>query len=787
MKKLLLILRSIFKNGKLNAIMTLSMGLGLATAGIILSYVYQEFHYDAGHNNSEHVFRVVQGAGNYGPFAEILKSNFQEVKETARVAFFYGYLACTAEANKFNETSAIFADPAFFDVFSYPLVTGNSASCLIAPNSVVLSEKAALKYFNDGNPIGKQLKIGDEQEFTVTGIFQNFKANSNFKGNLILPLEKVSQLTQIWVEPSWRHGSDIHTFVLLDQHTNTNELAQKTDKLVSQFTQESLDSHIFQPLKNIHVEQFYWESTSQANLTYLYILIGVAILILCVASSNFIFLFVGIKSQQKTGAGIKKVCGASKTTLFLEYFTEVLLLMGFSVLVAGIFYTFYHVAAKEYFDFLPDIQIFDFKLLLILFSVVAGVALLSGLYPALALSSQMPARFFSSQHSNMPGKVKFVNKLVVVQFALCISLIISAMIMHNQVHFMENRNTGYAKDELITIPLNMHIGRGIYNEKFGTFAQELKKYPSVKNVSMAFSSPSSVITSGDVPPDWQGKPDEKVVQMYWESVSYDYFETIGVQIAKGRSFSVDFPADMTNWDTRTGAYILNKAAIQAMELEDPIGKEFRVWGFKGPIIGVVDDYNFKSMRSAITPMFYMANPFFWNEIVVRINPKSATVLADIKTVWDQFAPDYPLEFHFVNDKIRELYYEDKNLARSLNLFSILAIAIASMGLFALTLLSTNQRIKEIGIRKVVGASVTRIVFLLSKDYLKLVVIANMIAWPLAWYTGTKWLENFAYRIEIGWWMFALAGGIALAIAWLTVSWQAIRAATANPVEALRYE
>lgn len=779
MKKLLLIIRTIAKNRKLNAIVTLSMGLGLLTAGIILSYVYQEFHYDAGYKNSEHVFRIDQGAGDYGPLAETLKSNLPEIKEAVRVGYFWGYLACSAGENKFNETSALFADPTFFDSFSFPLVTGNSKSCLTAPNSIVLSEKAALKYFNDNSPIGKKLTIGVNKEFTVTGVFENFKENSNFKGDLVLPLKKASELTQISIAPHWKHGGDIETFVLLNQHTNINELADKTDKLVSRFTERSLDNHLFQSLKNIHI-------ADQANLTYLYILIGVAILILCVAGSNFIFLFVGIKSQQKTSAGIKKVCGASRSTLVLEYFTEVLLLMGFSVLVAVVFYSFYHAAANDYLNILPTIQYFDFKLLLILFSVVSGVALLSGLYPALMLSSQMPARIFSSQHANMPGKIKFVNKLVVVQFALCISLMISTMIMHNQVQFMENRDTGYAKDELITIPLNMHVGHGIYNEKFGSFAHELKKYPGIKNVTMAFSSPSS-INNGCNALDWQGRPEGKELTMHWESVLYDYFETIGVEIVKGRSFSPDFSTDMINWDNHTGAFILNESAVQAMELDDPIDKEFRVWAFKGPIIGVVEDYHFKSMRSAITPMFFMANPAYWNEIVVRINPNSASVLTDIKTVWDQFAPEYPLEFHFVSDKVRELYYSDKNLADSLNLFSILAIVIASMGLFALTLLSTNLRIKEIGIRKVVGASFMGIVFLLSKDTLKLVIVANIIAWPVGWYAMHKWLQNFAYRIDMSWWMFIIAGMLAFMIAFLTVSYQSIKAALANPVESLRYE
>jgi putative ABC transport system permease protein len=275
--------------------------------------------------------------------------------------------------------------------------------------------------------------------------------------------------------------------------------------------------------------------------------------------------------------------------------------------------------------------------------------------------------------------------------------------------------------------------------------------------------------------------------MCWESVLYDYFETIGVKITQGRSFSPDFPSDMINWENHTGAFILNKSAVYAMELDDPIGKEFRVWAFKGPIIGVVDDYNFKSMRSAITPMFFMVNPIFWNEIIIRINPNSTSVLDDIKTVWDQFVPEYPLEFHFVSDKVRELYYSDKNLANSLNLFTILTIVIACMGLFALTLLSTNQRIKEIGIRKVVGASVWEIVLLLTKDFTKWILIANVIAWPIAWYAMNKWLQNFAYRIDLTIWPFLLAGLAALVIALFTVSYQAIRAATANPVEALRYE
>jgi len=683
------------------------------------------------------------------------------------------------DEKKFNETSAIFADPNFFDMMSFPLIEGNRKECLLAPNSIVLSETAALKYFDDTNPIGKQIRIGADRQ--VTGVFRDFQRNSNFSGNLVLPLETMPVLTQVWVEPSWDNESDIDTYVLLADNASIDELALKTSNLISSHAPQFEGEPQFQLLKDIHIED------QITNVTYLYILIAIAILILFISSANFLFLFVGIKSHQSVNTGIKRVIGASRRVLFLEYFAEVLLLMVLSIVLAVAFYSIHHEILSQYFTFLPRILFFDHTLLFILLGVAVSVAILSGTYPAMVLSSRMPARIFSSRDNPKPGKTSLVNKLVMVQFTLCIALITGTLMMHKQVRFMEDWDTGYARDELITIPLNMHAGEGIYSERFGAFSEELKTYPAIRNVTMAFASPASVVTTGDVPADWEGKTDGQEVLMYWESVSWDYFKTIGVNIVQGRNFNPAFPSDEINWDTHTGSFILNQSAVQAIKLTDPIGKEFRVWGFNGTIIGVVEDYNFRSMHAEITPMFYMVNPIFWNEIVVRINPASPTVLSDIQTVWEQFVPEYPLELHFVSENIKALYSSEKNLADSLNVFSFLAIVIAAMGLFALTLLSTNRRIKEIGIRKVVGASVSSIVFLLSKDYLRMVAVANVIAWPIAWYAMNTWLQNFAYQTELTLWPFLAAGTVALVIALLTISWQAIRAATTNPVESLRYE
>jgi putative ABC transport system permease protein len=711
-----------------------------------------------------------------------------EIEDATRVSLYSGYLAFSAGEKKFNENEVIFADPGFFSLFSFPLTKGNREECFSSPNSVVLSENATKKYFGDEDPIGKQLRIGNNKNFTVTGIFQNFKSNSNFRGDVVLPLKKISKLTQVWIEPSWKYESDIHTFVLLSDQTNMDELSEKAKSFITNYKSDSNHELSFQRLKDIHIEkQFFWESVAQANVKYLYILITVAFIILCISSANFLFLYIGTESQHAVNTGIKKVCGASKPVLFLEHFREVILKLMFSVAIATVLFLVYNFALTHNFPFLPHIALFDYQLGIILSSVILGVAILSGIYPSIILSSQRPVHIFSTNKNVSHSRIKLINLLVIGQFALCVGLIGTIFLMQKQTNFLESQDTGYAKDELITIPLNRHIGDGIYNEKFDVFAEELKKIPGVKNVSLSYSSPSSVGTTGDNIPDWEGRPEGKRVYMHWASVSYDYFETLGVNIVEGRDFSRNYSEDKLNWDTRKCAFVLNQKAVKEMGIDDPIGKEFEIWSFKGPIIGVVENYNFKSLHSEITPLFFQINPLFLNEIIVRAGTDIPTVLPDIKNVWDKFVSDYPVEFSFVSDEITKLYKPERNLANSLSLFSIIAIAIACVGLFTLTILSINQRIKEIGIRKVNGAKVFEILAMLNKDFIKWVAIAFVIAVPVSYFAMNTWLETFAYKTELSWWIFAIAGVMALGIALLTVSWQTYKAANRNPVDSIRYE
>ena len=794
----MILIRSVFrsfkKNSLLNIINVSCMALGLVSAGIIVSYIYQEHNYDCENENFTRIFRVIQKDGEtlntvtFGPLAQSLKSNYAEIEEATRLSFFYGYLSCAAGENRANERSAIFADPEFFDFFSFPLLKGQSNTCLSSPKSVVISERAAKKYFGNKDPIGRVLQIGADKEFTVTGVFQNFRPNSNFSGDLVLPLDQISKLTQVWIEPSWDYESDIHTFVLLAGNADIEEFSAKAQNFIAAHISGSKIELLFQALRNIHVnKQLHWESKVRANVSYMKILLIVALLTLGISTANFLFLYIGTTAQRSKSSGIKRVFGASKNVIFLEHLREVMFLIILSTLTAIVLFALYQRLIAPHFSFLPEIVLFNFRLVLLLLSILALTSILSGIYPALILSSQKPVKLLSNKTTTRKGDLMMVNLLVIAQFTLCIAITVSTFVMHRQTRLLVSQDTGFAKNELITIPLNMPFDEGINGDQFELFAQELKKYPGILNATLSSSSPSSVFSSGNDPVNWDGKPEEKIVEMSWESVSYDYFRTIGVKIKQGRSFSREFPNDPVNWESRQCAYIVNENAVREMGFADPLGEEIEVWGFQGPIVGVVEDYNFKSLHSGIGPIYYQLNPIFWSEIIIRIDPVVPSTLVNIERVWNKFAANYPLEINFVNSQILELYHDDQNLVLALNIFSLLAIVIACMGLFTLTVLSMNRRIKEIGLRKVNGACTAEILALLNKDYIKWVALAFLIAVPIAWYTMQKWLENFAYKTNLSWWIFAVSGFLTLGIALLTVSWLSWKAATKNPVEAIRHE
>ncbi len=789
-----IILRSFKRSRALNLINILSMAIGITASIILFGYVYQELNYDSKFPNSNRIYRILMqddnnklsGATSFGPLAEGLKSDFPEISDATRLSFYWGYFALTAGDKMFNENRTIFADANFFKLFSLPLEKGDASKCLSSPSSIVLSESAALKYFGEQEPIGNQIKIGKDKLFTVQGVFKDFPKNSNFQGDIVLPLEIISKISQVWIEPSWKHPADINTFVLAEQNLKSEEISVKIHDYLQTHIKEKSEKLFLQPLKEIHISKTGWESTPSVNKSYLYLLALVALVILTMSAVNFLLLYIGSSSYRIMHMSVKKVCGASKATIFRDQIQEALIYVSLSVVVSLILIFLYKDIFAVRISFLPSIEESDLIFLTLGVGLIIGFAILTSFLSAIIVSSPRSIPLFKTNQQPLYKKPQLINILVISQFTISIVLLSITILFYKQLHFLEQHNPGFAKEELITIPLNMSVDEGLYKNKFDAFAQELKKLKGIKSATLAFSSPSDVQTSSD---DFrcEGLAEGKTVNMHWNSVYYDYFETLGVEIVQGRGFTHEFKNDMVDYNNgRKCTYVINQKAAEEIGLDNPVGKKLYGYG-DGIIVGIVEDFNFKSLHSEIKPMCFNMNPFYYNEIIVRVNPNVPEVLGELKIIWDKFVPEYPFEFRFVNDQINKMYESENRLAFNLNLFSAIAILIACMGLLALTILAMQERTKEIGIRKVNGANVSEILTMLNKDFIKWVAIAFVVACPIAYYAMNKWLENFAYKTTLSWWILALAGVLALGIALLTVSWQSWRASTRNPVEALRYE
>lgn len=485
---------------------------------------------------------------------------------------------------------------------------------------MAISESAAHKYFGISNPQGKQLEIGDGLMFTVATVYEDFPVNSNFRGDIILPLTCISELTQIRIEPSWDHHSDINTFVQLADGAARTDLTEKTRSFLSTHLDNNHIELHFQPLSDIYTnKQYIWESSPQISIRILRVLSLVAFLILGVSTINFLFLYIGIASQRTTGIGIKKVFGASGKILFREYFKEVSVLMLCSLLAAALIVLLYIQVLVPTFS-LPDLVYADASLVFSLLFILPLTDLLAGVYPSFILSKKRALTLIQPRNVTYLVRYRALPVLSILQFTQFITLLSFNLLLHKQTRFLVNRDTGYARNELFTIPLNMPPGQGIHGEHFRAFAQEMTKLPAIHQVTASFSSPASAECYAEGV-TWEGQQDEqkRKVVWSWESVYFDYFKTLGVEIVHGRSFDPGFPGDVVNWDTRECAFIINESGLREMGMEDPLGKTFSIWGFKGPIIGVAKDYHFRSMHSEMRPLFYFHNPAFWNEIVVRSN------------------------------------------------------------------------------------------------------------------------------------------------------------------------
>jgi len=770
--------RNMLKHRAYAAVNIWGLATGIACCVLIFAFVYDEWTYDNFHKNGDEIYRMYhidnfQGSGIRSaiipsPLAKALAAEIPEIIRSVRCeqgGAFFKY-----QDKTFYE-GILFTDSDIFKIFTFPLLKGDSITALQNPNSIVISEEVATKFFGEENPLGKQLTLmwsAGSADYIVTGVTKKIPRNSSIRFNILLTIREGS-----WGTGSWDYRSKT-IYVQVAKGTQVHDLERKLPELLKKYKGKynlELDRYGFQPLKDTHLDPTVEGGLSAASdPLYSYILSGLALAVLFIACVNFVNLSIASASNRLKEICVRQVFGSRRIQIMKQFFGEAIF-MGFFAVLLGMalaelgLSTFNSLSGKNFtLNYLSNQPTLFGLTGLILF-----VGIIAGSYPALYLSSLQPVEILKSKFK-IGGANLFSRTLVVIQFALSSFLIIGTMIMYRQLDYLKEKSLGYDDERIIVISPDYGEAKllKIYRNALSQYDQILK----VAGSSYAFNSGGSfAMVSFE---DFTGT-------IATLRVDHDFLETLGIELVDGRNFSKDFPSDLSD------AVIVNQTLVNELGWDSLIGRKISPLG--KTVIGVVKDFHFQSLHCKIIPVAIQLVPETEiGCIYVKVEPENINhVLAFLEKEWKKIIPNLPFDYFLLNKDMDGRYRSEGRWGKIMGNTSAFAITIACMGLFSLAALASASRTKEIGIRKVLGASVRTILILLSKEFTRLVLISNIIAWPIAYYMMKKWLQNFAYRVDIGWWVFALAGGLALLIALLTVSTQAIKAALANPVEALRYE
>jgi len=776
-------LRNIRKHTLHSVINIVGFSIGMAVCLLIFLWVQHEFGYDRFHVNKNDISQVycemlnTSGGsrinmGSYYPLAKILKEECPEVIEAIRYENATGLLLSHGE-KRFTSDAVGLADPGFFDVFSFPFVKGNPDTALTEHYSVVLTEKMAKKYFGNDDPIGKTLTLNNEVVIQVTGVMVDVPTQSSLQIDCVMPY--ALKFAPNFKEPEHWGGNPLNTYVLLHKDVDRLEVEQKITTIVekhAQWENVKVTFHLH-PLTKKHL----YSPAGGGLIQSLLIFSGIALFVLLIACINFMNLSTAKATTRAKEVGVRKVIGARKIDLVRQFIGESLMISLIALLIAvaliaAFLPTFNELLGKQ------------FSLRLLLKPVVAlgflGIALftgaLAGAYPALYLSAFQPGNILKGLiRSRIKSSLR--KTLVVVQFSLTIIMIISTVVLSRQLGFVMSTDLGFDRENLVMVRMSQQM-----QERFEPFRNDLLNNHQVQGVTRSLQGPWNIgSTVGAV--DWDGKPPDETVSMHWDYVGYDYFATLDMEIMEGRAFSREYSTDQKE------AYIVNEEAVKMMGMELPVGKRLSVFRNEGKIIGVVKNFHFQPLYHEVRPFVFMLRPDSGSLAFVRIRPENISgTLQHINKAFSKFESDSPANPIFFNDVLTNYIYTTERQARKIaGYFTLLALFISSLGLFGLTAFMAERRTKEIGVRKVVGASIKDVVFMLSRDFTKWVLLSNVIAWPVAYFVMRRILERYAYRTHIGPEIFILSGLVTLLIALLTVSYQAIKAARANPAESLHYE
>ncbi len=789
--------RNLLKHKGYTFINILGLAVGIAASVLIFIYITHEMSYDKFHENADRTYRITADWSNNGdsrihqlgtPYilAQTIREKYPQVESITQLSGPVGDLILRYRDNAFKETDAFCAEPSFFDVFSFPLIKGNPETSLRDPNMLVLTQSLAKKYFGDEDPMGKTIEVqasGDKLFFQVTGVMEDIPENSHFRFDMLISMKTV------YPEPSMGWTWNNYTTYVTLQKGVTQGLMEEKLVEIDKVHFEGGQQHIpwiwtLEPIARIHLHSdLVTGNQPNGSMAYVRLFTGAAILILLIAGINFVNLATARSAQRAKEVGMRKVVGSQRKHLVQQFLGESVLLsflaLVFAIILIQVALPFYRnltgkMLALDYFG--------NPFVIMGLLGLALGVGILAGLYPAFFLSSFKLIHVLKGTPLARRGRgVLFLrNGLVVFQFAMSVLLIIGSLVIFRQLKYIKNQRLGFDKEHVVVVHNADSLGG-----QLEPYMEQLKQQSDVLGVTAVRSVP------GRGTPNWgigvEGVPRERPLNMNFMTCDQDFADVLSIRMLEGRFMSRDFPSDVD-------AVVINKKAAEYFGIENPVGKKLRIWWTQKnlTIIGIIDNFHFESLHRNVKSMGYLLpeaidsdrKPF----LLVKISSQvTSDVISNIQRTWESMSGGLPFEFTFLDDKVNSLYQNDNRAGRIVTLFSCLAIFVSCLGLFGLAAYVAEQRTKEIGVRKVLGASLSNIMWLLTGQSVKWVIIASLIAWPVGYWVMNRWLEGFAFRSPLSGWIFLVSGAAALIIATLTVSSQVIKAALTNPAQSLKYE
>ncbi|MEM8965017.1 MAG: ABC transporter permease [Bacteroidota bacterium] len=796
-------LRNLARYKQMTLINILGLAVGMTACILILLFVQYELSYDRYHEKADRIYRISRqflnpdGAVNLHlghlapPFEPLLAEDFSGIIQQSARLFSGNPLITYEVGNKqIIENDFFFAEPEFFNIFTFPFIEGDPITALNAPNSLVLTESTAKKYFGNEDPIGKILNFDNEIDMKVTGVVKDVPNNSHFRFTMLCSFVTLENyFGQEYMTSNWG-SNNFSTYILLPEGYNSEELQAQFPSFIDKHLTGNSDVPASQwtalqlwPLTNIHLySQLDTEIEANGNIAYVYIYTIIALFILVIACINFINLTTARATRRAKEVGVRKVMGAEKSSLIGQFLSESVLVSLFALTLAVLLVT---LALPYFTDFVDKQLSFDILgnpfLLLLLVGIILAVGIIAGSYPAFYLSAFQPARILRSSRGSQRGNSLLRSGLVVTQFVISIALVIGVITVERQLDYVKSKPLGFNQENLVVLPVNEKI----YNQ-YEELKAQLLNQPGILDVTLSSRVPSGRLNDsqgGQV--EVSGEMKNLDFRLADVSVDHDFVNSFGIELTAGRNF------DITRASDSTEAFIVNESAVRAIgyaSSEEAIDKKISYGGRQGYIIGVTKDFHFESLHQSIAPIiFYITSRQVYN-LTARVHASAMDeTISYLKEQWSYLRPGFPFDYYTIGDRFQGQYDDEDRLGQIVQFFSLLAIFIAALGLIGLASYTAEQRVKEVGIRKVLGASVSQLLLLLTQSFSKLIFVAFLIACPLAYFVMNYWLDTFAYQDTLSVWSFILAGVAALLVAGVTVGSQTFRTATQNPVESLRDE